>query len=262
MSVYFCVSQTALPKFDVLMNLFFTQAIQQNTMVLPSQGGTAPDGKPNIRYQVLMVMDEFAVMGVIDIMKTAPALTRAYDVRYLIIFQNKAQLRADAMYDKQGADAIMEAFQIEIVFAMKDHEAAKEYSDRLGTTTVKSVSTSRNFGGKGGGGGSSKSKSDAARPLMMPQEIMDMDYGEELIFISGNKKSKPLKIKARKIFWYEDERLKGRANHPQPPIPTTDAAGIATLTVPATLPENGIEFNAALQRTIDTEQAKHNHPRV
>lgn len=258
MSIYFCVSQTALSKFGLLMNLFFTQVIQQNTSVLPEQGGTYPDGTRIIRYQVLLVMDELAVMGVISILKTAPALTRAYDVRYLFIFQNKAQLRADNMYGRQGADAILEAIHIEMVYAMKDYEAAKEYSDRLGNTTVKNRSDSKNYGK---GGSRSKSVSDHVRPLMLPQEIMDMDYGEQLIFISGNKKSKPLKIKARKIFWYEEECFKVRANKPEPMIPTTKESEIAGLTIPAILPESkGPQFKADMKARIEQELAKRQPP--
>ncbi|WP_420800671.1 hypothetical protein [Photorhabdus temperata] len=34
---------------------------------------------------------------------------------------------------------------------------------------------------------------------MLPQEILDMPYDEELIFIQGNNKTKPLNVKARKI---------------------------------------------------------------
>lgn len=254
MSIYFCVSQTALEKFGLLMNLFFTQAIQTNTSVLPSQGGTYPDGTPIIRYQVLLVMDELAVMGVINILKTAPALTRAYDVRYLFIFQNKAQLRADSMYGKEGADAIMKAIQIEMVYAMTDYDAAKEYSDRLGNMTVKNRSDSKSYGKSGG---RSKSISDHVRPLMLPQEIMDMSYSEQLIFIAGNKKSKPLKIKARKIFWYEEECFKSRANRPEPLIPTSSEADILNLTIPAIISEAGApKFNAQAQAQIAAEHAK------
>ncbi|EDR3562094.1 type IV secretory system conjugative DNA transfer family protein [Salmonella enterica subsp. enterica serovar Benue] len=253
MSIYFCVSQTALKKFGILMNLFFTQAILENTSILPEQGGTNPDGTRVLKYQVLMLMDEFAVMGVIDVMKTAPALTRAYNVRYLIIFQNKAQLRDESMYGKEGANAIMEAFHVEMVYAMKDFEASKEYSDRLGNTTVKSISESRNYGKSGG---RSRSKSDHVRPLMLPQEITEMSYSEQLIFISGTKKSKPLKIKARKIFWYEEEKLKVRANLPLPSIPKADESRISSLTVPATLPDASVEFTASMQQNIKAEEAR------
>ncbi|MFO7119778.1 type IV secretory system conjugative DNA transfer family protein, partial [Pseudomonas aeruginosa] len=38
-SVYFCVTSNALKKFAPLMNLFFSQAINENSKVLPEQGG-------------------------------------------------------------------------------------------------------------------------------------------------------------------------------------------------------------------------------
>lgn len=95
---------------------------------------------------------------------------------------------------------------------------------------------------------------------MLPQEIIEMPYSEQLIFISGTKKSKPLKIKARKIFWYEEEKLKVRANLPLPPIPQTDESRISRLTVPAVLPDGGVAFTAAMQKNISAEEARRTLP--
>jgi type IV secretion system protein VirD4 len=227
MSVYFCVTQGALEKFGKLMNLFYSQIIRENGKVLPEQGGNNPDGTLKYKYQLCLIMDELAVMGRIETLKTAPALMRGAGLRFLLIFQGKAQIRTEDLYGVQGADAIMDAIHIEVVYAPGNISAAEEYSKRLGTKTVKVDSFSF-------GKGNAKTRNQALQPraLMLPQEIKDMTYQEELIFLQGNQKSKPLSIKARKLFWYEEPVFKERVNMPLPPIPIGDKAQIDNLVIP------------------------------
>ena len=214
MSIYFSITIDALTKFGPLMNLFFSQAIRDNARQLPEQGGHEEDGSLTLKYQALFVLDEFAIMGVMEIMKTAPALMRGYNLRFLMIFQNKAQLRDSSMYGKEGADAIMEAFHIEIAFAPSDMASAKEYSDRLGDTTVVEYSFSEARGRE-----KTRNSAKQRRPLMLAQEVRDLPYDRELIFIQGNRQSKPLQILARKIFWYEEPALNARGNKALPDVP-------------------------------------------
>ncbi|RML41529.1 VirD4 protein, partial [Pseudomonas savastanoi pv. glycinea] len=68
-------------------------------------------------------------------METAPALTRGAGLRFFLIFQGKDQVRA--IYGETAGNAIMKAIHNEIVFAPGDIELAKEYSTRLGNTTVR-----------------------------------------------------------------------------------------------------------------------------
>nr|HBY1206040.1 type IV secretory system conjugative DNA transfer family protein [Klebsiella pneumoniae] len=136
-SIYFCVTEGSLKKFGPLMNLFFSQAIRENSKVLPEQGGYCEDGSLRLKYQVLYVMDEFAVMGRISVMETAPALTRGAGLRYLIIFQNKNQVCSDECYGSEGGQAVMKPFHVEVVYAPGDIKVSEEYSKRLGTKTVR-----------------------------------------------------------------------------------------------------------------------------
>lgn len=95
-----------MKKFSPLMNIFFSQAIRENSKVLPEQGGHVEldDGNMalRLRYQVLFLMDEFAEMKRVEVMETVPALTRGARLRYLIIFQNKSQVNADDCYGREG----------------------------------------------------------------------------------------------------------------------------------------------------------------
>jgi type IV secretion system protein VirD4 len=243
-TIYFSMTEESLKKYGPLMNLFFTQAIRQNSKVLPEQGGHCADGTLKYKYQLFLLMDEFAIMGRMAIMETAPALTRGAGLRYLIIFQGKDQVRS--VYGTEAGNAIMKAFHNEIVYAPGDIELAKEYSERLGNTTVRVHNQS--FSGRDI---ADKNKTDSyneqARPLMLPQEVNELPYDQELIFVQGTKTTAPLKILARKIFYYEDEVFKQRANMPPPPLPVGDASKIDALVVPFRMRDE----RAALQTPHD-----------
>ncbi|WP_122762717.1 type IV secretory system conjugative DNA transfer family protein [Pseudomonas viridiflava] len=230
-TVYFSVTEGNLKKYGPLMNLFFTQAIRLNSKVIPEQGGHCPDGTLRYKYQLGLLMDELAIMGRIESMETAPALTRGAGLRFFLIFQGKDQIRD--IYGENAANGIMKAIHNEIVFAPGDIKLAEEYSRRLGNTTVRVHNQSLNRQKhQVGAQGQTDSYSEQPRALMLPQEVNELPYDKQLIFIQGTKTTPPLKILARKIFFYEEEVFKARANLPPPPLPVGDASKIDALTVP------------------------------
>jgi type IV secretion system protein VirD4 len=245
-SIYFCVTGNAIKKYGPLMNLFFTQAIQQNTDVMPEQGGHCADGSLILKHQVLFVIDEIAVMGRIEIMEMAPALTRGAGLRYIIIFQGKDQLRSERTYGKEAGNGIMQAFHIEIVYGTGNVELAKEYSTRLGNTTVRVQNQSFNSSDM-----RNKSKTNSyteqARPLLLPQEVSSLPYAEELIFVEATKQTPAVNIRARKIFWYEEDVFKERANMPTPFVPIGDASKIDQLTKPVRTAESKVALSDGQQ---------------
>jgi type IV secretion system protein VirD4 len=253
MTVYFSMGEKSLKKYGPLMNLFFTQVIRQNSDVLPEQGGHCADGTLRYKYQLLVNMDEFAIMGRMAIMETAPALTRGAGLRYGIIFQGKDQVRA--IYGTEAGNAIMKAFHNEIVYAPGDIELAKEYSARLGDTTVRVHNQS--FSGKAV---ADKNKTDSyneqARPLMLPQDINELPYDKEIIFVQGTKTTAPMKILARKIFYYEDEVFKQRANMTPPPLPLGDASKIDSLVVPIRMAETKVSLEKPHDEHLKAEDAR------
>lgn len=257
MSVYFCVTEGSLKKYGPLMNLFFTQAIRENSKVLPEQGGHCPDGSLRLKYQVLFLIDEIAIMGRMEIMETAPALTRGAGLRYLIIFQGKDQMRAERTYGEQTGNGIMKAFHIEVVFSAGDIKLAEEYSKALGTKTVRIKNQSIN---KGKNGSATDNYSEVARALMLPQEVNELPYHEELIFVQGTKKTPPIKIRARKIFWYEEDVFNERAHMTPPTIPLGDAAKIDDLTVSVRTVEAKVAVAAPHDQQLRNEQEKRNNP--
>lgn len=257
-SIYFCVTEPSLVKFGPLMNLFFTQAIQQNSKILPEQGGHCADGSLRLKHQVLFLIDEIAIMGRMKVMETAPALTRGAGLRYLIIFQGKDQMRAERTYGEQAGNGIMKAFHIEVVYGTGDITLAEEYSRRLGNKTVMVKNLSVNSGGE------KRTKTDSyteqPRALMLPQEINELPYGEEVVFVQGTKSTPPMNIRARKIFWYEEEVFKERAFMKTPALPIGDASKIDSLTVPVRTAEPKVAVAAPHDQQLRDAQQKRLNP--
>lgn len=257
-SIYFCVTDDAVKKFGPLMNLFFTQAIQQNSKVLPEYGGHCADGTLRLKYQLLFMLDEIAVMGRMAILETALALKRGAGLRFFIIFQNKDQMRSERTYGREDGDAIMNAVHIEIVFAPGDIDAAKSYSERLGNTTVRVRNDSVNHSKQGRN--RTDSYQDQSRALLLPQEVNELPYDEQLIFVQGTKQTPPMNIRARKIVYYAEEAFKGRAKMPTPPVPVGDAALVDALTVPMRVTLPTAAMAAPHDLAIQQEQQKRTAP--
>jgi type IV secretion system protein VirD4 len=254
-TIYFSVTEGSLKKYGPLMNLFFTQAIRLNSKVLPEQGGHCADGTLRYKYQLALMMDEFAIMGRMEIMETAPALTRGAGLRFFLIFQGKDQIRAT--YGEEAANGIMKAIHNEIVFAPGDIKLAEEYSRRLGNTTVRVQNQSLNRQRHEiGARGQTDSFSEQPRALLLPQEVNELPYDKQLIFVQGTKTTAPMKILARKIFFYEEEIFRNRANLPPPKLPVGDATKIDALTIPVRIVDKKAQVASPHAQQLQQEHQK------
>ncbi len=194
MSIYVGIQPNELDRFGRLLNLFFSQLINLNTRVLPEQD-------PELKYQCLLLLDEFTALGRVDIINKAVAYIAGYNLRLMLIFQNRGQL--EQHYGKEGASTLMSNMACKIIFAPTEIEEAETYSRMLGTETIKGKSVSRNRGK--GGGGSSVSTSDQKRELMLPQEMLELDPDKQIV---KYKAYKP--ILDNKIKFYEDPTFQAR----------------------------------------------------
>lgn len=163
-SIYIGLSPNGLIMYAKLINLFFSQLISVNTQVLPDQD-------PSLKYQILMVLDEFPALGEVKIVADAISYTAGYNLRYLMIIQSESQL--EYIYGKERANNIRLNCMIQLIFPPKEvSHYTNQISETLGYKTVKSKSTSYSYSG----GKRSRSVSDKVerRALMLPQEIVDL----------------------------------------------------------------------------------------
>ena len=208
MTIYLGVTPDKLSDASVLINLFFDQLLNLNTRVLPQQD-------KSLKYQCLLILDEFTAIGKVNMIQQAISYQAGYNMRVLTIIQNKSQL--EDKYGKAGAITLMANHALMIMYAPSPvvQSDANEYSEMLGYETVKSKNKSKSFSGVGGNGSRSESESDQKRALMLPQEIKELGQWREIVSLEN---CKP--ILCDKIKYFEDPAFLERINKPVPETPT------------------------------------------
>ena len=199
MSIYVGVNPDDLHRLRPVLNLFFQQAIGLQTRELPERN-------PALRYQVMMLLDEFTALGRIPIIAEAISYLPGYNVRVVLVIQTPAQLRE--VYGIHNSEVMLKSLAARIVFAPKDYPDAREISDELGFTTVKARTLSRpasvSFEGRGRRS-RSLSISEQRRALLLPQEIKELGTEEAIVFYEGLRP-----IRCRKIRYFADRRFRRR----------------------------------------------------
>jgi len=124
-------------------------------------------------HRCMMLMDEFPALGRIEDMPRDIATVAGYGIDFTLIVQGIDQLK-----DLYGpaAGTIMANCAFKWFCNVNDLESAKYLSDALGKTTVrtKGVGQSHNEGPGGAGHGESVNYGETGRPLLMPDEIMNL----------------------------------------------------------------------------------------
>ncbi|SFW68365.1 type IV secretory system conjugative DNA transfer family protein [Luteibacter sp. UNCMF366Tsu5.1] len=197
-TLYVIIPTNKLDESAKLLNIFFSTVIGNN---LDKQLGEEPD----LKYQMLMLMDEFTAMGRVDVWAKRISIAASYGVRDLCIVQSRSQLRA--AYGDHDAQNFITNHGAQIVFAPREQADANEYSDMLGYKTVRKQQRSTSHGG--GGRQVSTNHIEERRALMLPQEVKELPADEELIFYEG---CKP--IRARKNWFFKDKAFKARSSLP------------------------------------------------
>lgn len=204
MTIYLGIqlADLASGRFDRLNNLFFSQLIYQNLR-------EEPKVNPKLKYQCLLLMDEFTSLGNLPVMEKGVAYIAGFNIRMLLIYQNNSQL--NSCYDDNGARTLLTNIACQIMYTPADINDAKEYSETIGYETYKS--RSKNVGGKGNGGGT---VSPSQRALLLPQELLEFPKDECIIKLQARKP-----IRADKIVYYKDPNFIHRLAYDVPDIPYT-----------------------------------------
>jgi type IV secretion system protein VirD4 len=197
-TLYVDIPTNKLDESGKLLNIFFSTVIGNN---LTQQLGETPD----LKYQMLMLMDEFTAMGRVDVWAKRISISASYGVRDLCIVQSRSQLRAT--YGDNDAQNFITNHGAQIVFAPREQGDANEYSEAMGYTTIRKKNRSQSSGR--GSKQVSISYSEERRALYLPQEIKELPQDDELIFYEG---CRP--IRAKKNWFFKDRALKQRASMP------------------------------------------------
>jgi type IV secretion system protein VirD4 len=197
MSVYVRIPPHRLANARPLLNLFFSQLVSLNTQHLPADD-------ESLKFQCLLINDEFTAMGRVGIITNAAAFLAGYNLRLLTVVQAMSQL--DAVYGEKEARTFATNHGLQILFAPREQRDADEYSAMLGhfTERVTTRGRSRSFSGHGHST-VSRNESEQRRALLMPQEFKELGR-DRLVVIFEN--CKP--ILGEKIRYFQDKAFTAR----------------------------------------------------
>ncbi|HDF2366253.1 TPA: type IV secretory system conjugative DNA transfer family protein [Morganella morganii] len=166
MTVYFGLAPAALSQYARLTNLFFSQLLNENVRTLPEHD-------PSLKYQCLMMLDEFTSMGCLDIIQVSLAFTAGYNMRFVFILQNQEQLFDEKKgYGKNGGNTILKNCAVELVYPPKEvDDSVKKMSETLGYYDMKITNKSKT---RGKSSSTSQAENIQKRALMLPQEIIEL----------------------------------------------------------------------------------------
>ncbi len=204
LSIYVGVNPDDLHRLRPVLSLFFQQTIGLQTRELPEHN-------PELKHQVLLLLDEFAALGRIPIIAEAVSYLPGYNVRTVLVIQSPSQLRE--VYGQNAAETITKSLAARIVFQPRDMVDAKEISEELGFTTVKGRSRSRprRFGFSTGHSShhGTVTESEQRRALMLPQEVQSLGTDQAIIFYESTPP-----IRCRKIRYFRDRNFQARLYPP------------------------------------------------
>jgi type IV secretion system protein VirD4 len=206
-AIYVGVTPDNIARLRPLLALFFQQLVDLTVQTLPQFD-------PLAKHQVLVLLDEFPLLGPMPVLADAFAFVAGYNMRLMLIMQSKAQLRDRELYGPDKAAAMLDNCGVEVVFGTKDLHLCNELSERLGYDTVDGISRSgprfwRMFQGKR----LNQTESEQRRALLLPQEIMRLKPQDTIIVRPGM-----YPIRARRIRYFQDRTFTQHLR--KPPVVT------------------------------------------
>lgn len=141
---------------------------------------------------VLFLLDEFAALGQLKMVETAMGLMRGYGVKLWPILQDLSQLRAS--YPRSWESFVANAGVLQ-VFGTNDQGTAQYFSQMAGMSTRATTSTS----------GDNTSHGKTGRPLLMPDEVRQIDNLNQLLFVDSLPPGQ-----VGKAIYYSMEAFKGK----------------------------------------------------
>lgn len=221
-TLYLVVPPSDISRTKPLIRLLLNQIGRRLTETLNAGEG---------RRRVLLMLDEFPALGRLDFFESALAFMAGYGLKAFLIAQSLNQIEK-----AYGANnAILDNCHVRVSFATNDERTAKRISDALGTATE--MRAMKNYAGHRLSpwlGHLMVSRTETARALLTPGEIMQLPVGDEIVMVAGVPP-----IRAEKARYYADRRLAERILAPPSSTPQGAAragdwsASVATPRPPA-----------------------------
>jgi type IV secretion system protein VirD4 len=214
-TLYLVVPPSDINRTKPLIRLILNQVGRRLTEDLLAKAG---------RRRLLLMLDEFPALGRLDFFESALAFMAGYGIKSFLIAQSLNQI--EKAYGPNNS--ILDNCHVRVSFATNDERTAKRVSDALGTATE--MKAMKNYAGHRLSpwlGHLMVSRSETARPLLTPGEVMQLPPSDEIVMVAGT-----APIRAKKARYYEDARFKERVLPPPDPQKsgrTSRADGWSTL---------------------------------
>ena len=192
-SLYLVVPPSDINRTKPLIRLILNQIGRRLTEDLRANTG---------RHRLLLMLDEFPALGRLDFFESALAFMAGYGLKSFLIAQSLNQI--EKAYGPNNS--ILDNCHVRVSFATNDERTAKRVSDALGTATE--MKAMKNYAGHRLSpwlGHLMVSRSETARQLLTPGEIMQLPPTDEIVMVAGTPP-----IRAKKARYYEDKRLSER----------------------------------------------------
>ena len=196
-TLYLVVPPSDISRTKPLIRLLLNQIGRRLTEELKPSAG---------RHKVLLMLDEFPALGRLDFFESALAFMAGYGLKAFLIAQSLNQI--EKAYGPNNA--ILDNCHVRVSFATNDERTAKRISDALGTATE--MRAMKNYAGHRLSpwlGHLMVSRTETARALLTPGEVMQLPADEEIVMVAGVHP-----IRAMKARYYTDRRLTARIIDP------------------------------------------------
>lgn len=196
-TLYLVVPPSDIARTKPLIRLILNQVGRRLTEDLHARGG---------RHRLLLMLDEFPALGRLDFFESALAFMAGYGLKSFLIAQSLNQI--EKAYGPNNA--ILDNCHVRVSFATNDERTAKRVSDALGTATE--MKAMKNYAGHRLSpwlGHLMVSRSETARQLLTPGEVMQLPPSDEIVMVAGTPP-----IRAKKARYYEDVRFAERVLAP------------------------------------------------
>ena len=157
------------------------------------------------RHKLLMVMDEFPLLGRLAFFEKALRLMSGYGIKALFV----AQSLNDIVETYGPHNTILDNCHVYTAFSALDPLTQDKVSKLTGS--VSETRTSRSGPTGLGGGRSSVSRSEVERPLLEPGEIRALPDDQQLVFVAGQRP-----LRTGKLLYDRREPFRSRAGATPP----------------------------------------------
>lgn len=239
-TLYLVVPPSDINRTKPLMRLLLNQVGRRLTEDLQAKSG---------RHRLLLMLDEFPALGRLDFFETALAFMAGYGLKSFLIAQSLNQI--EKAYGPNNS--ILDNCHVRVSFATNDERTAKRVSDALGTATE--MKAMKNYAGHRLSpwlGHLMVSRSETARQLLTPGEIMQLPPDDEIVMVAGIPP-----IRAKKARYFEDARFRERVLSP-PELKSPEGTrpdDWTTLPIPAR-PEAAVEDGDYMADDEDTTESE------